>query len=379
MTRWMRTALLIGVANGFAAASVAQAAGWMAAPSLNVPRELFGAAVDECGNIWVVGGWNRNGGCNGAGPMVSSVEKLAFDPQTSSYAAQWELTGITLPTPRRFHSAVVSHGFLYVLGGIPTGDGESVDYLTHVDRYDLHGGSWSSTAVPPSGPRIDAAAVVDCRGRVWFIGGLDAEGNQTPTLSSVKIFDPARPDLGWQKGPALNQARQRLGATVDAKGRIWVTGGYVQGPDLHQHLQSIEWIDPCGSNSWTLLGSSLPNPTTNDDQCSIGADGRVYVVGGWISHYWFDRTLRFSPESGAMHVLSPIAHARSQHKLVLGRDKHIYAIGGDVVGCVSTTSVEKLNTAGRPCLDDGPGALDPVQPSLNEFVDTLLSQATIEP
>lgn len=30
--------------------------------------------------------------------------------------------------------------------------------------------------------------------------------------------------------------------------------------------------------------------------------------------------------------------------MVLGRDKYIYAIAGDVSGCVSTTSCEKLYT-----------------------------------
>lgn len=338
----------------------ANAADWAFAPGLNEPRQTFAAAVDECGNIWVLGGWNRTGGCSsGTGPMADSVEKLAFDG--SSYAAQWELTPIVMPTTRRNHSAVVSRGFIYVLGG---GDFGAEFPLAQVDRFDTLSGTWSSIAVPAmTEPRFDGAAITDSLGRIWSIGG---QPNNASFSDVVTIFDPARPELGWQTGPSLNQVRARCGCVLDRKGRIYVIGGYATGI----HVQTVERIDPCSESTWTVLPESLPEPTTNDDPAVLGADGRIYVVGGWKAHYWIDRVLRLDPENGVWETWSPLAEPRDLIRVVLGHDDYIYAIGGEVPGCVSTANVEKLYTGQLPCDINGDADVNGLD--IQPFVDAIL-------
>ncbi len=341
-------------------------ANWTPAPSLNVPRELFGAAVDECGNIWVVGGWNRNGGCNGGGPLVNNIETLVWGGH--SYSNQWEVTAITLPSPRYFHSVVVSRGFLYLLGGLDNTDGKVGEVpMAGVDRYDLVSGTWSDTAVPPTPtPRFDGAAIVDSRGRIWHIGGQDVAEYNLHALASVDIFDPARPELGWQTGPSMHNPRARFGCVIDRKGRIVVTGGFGAGG---AHLSSVERIDPCGSSQWVVLAESLPEPASNDDQASMGADGQVYVAGGWVGS-WTNRVIRLNSGTDTVQLWQSMIEARSQHRLVLGRDDFVYAIGGDVSGCVSTTSVEMLYT-GRPAGDvngDNEFNGDDIQPIVNALL-----------
>ncbi len=318
-------------------ATESPASEWEPAPTLNGPRLSSGAAADEYGNIWVLGGRNRTGGCSsGTGSMVDSVEKLSFDG--SSYAAQWELLPNVMPTTRMYHSVVISRGFIYVLGG---GEREALFPLAQVDRYDTISETWDSGTVPAmSQPRFEGAAIADSLGRIWSIGGRPDQANFS---DMVTVFNPAQPELGWQQGPSLNHARARFGCVLDRKGRIYAIGGYAASG---AHVQTVERLDPCGSNVWTVLPEQLPAPTTNDDQAVLGADGHIYVAGGW-SGYFLDRVIRLDPEGGTWETWSPLGAPRDHLRLVLGGDDHIYAIGGEVPGCVSTTNVEKLYTGPR--------------------------------
>ncbi len=312
----------------------AQATDWEAAPSLDEAREMFGAAVDECGNIWVAGGFMRTSGCSYAdGPVLDSIEVLEYDGE--SYATSWALAPTTMPTPRLYPAIAVANGFLYVIGGYET-LGEPVP-IGQVDRYDLTTGTWDTVGDPLTTPRYDHGCTVDRRGRIWVVGGVTASGAWTGT---VEIYDPVRPELGWQAGPELNQARARFGCVMDRKGRLYAIGGYVG----ESSLSSTERLDPCGSGEWEVLPSALPDPLSNGAKATLGGDGRIYVGGGWVPHHLTDRVLRLAPDGDTWQDYDPLIEARSQHELVLGHDGYIYAIGGDSCGCYSIPSVEKLYT-----------------------------------
>ncbi len=313
-----------------------EAAQWTTGPGLNDPRQYFGAAVDETGNIWALGGFNRTGGCCcGTGPVLDSIERLVFDGTT--YHAQWELMPIVMPTPRLAHSVVILGGSFYVLGGYP-GLGETLP-LAQVDRYDILSGNWNSSSVPPlPEPTSFGAAITDPLGRIWTIGGYSQAGWEN-VAASVWIFDPAQPEAGWVMGPPLNQPRVHFACALDLEGRINVIDGATVGG---VHVTTVERIDPCGSGSWAILDESPPGPTTLDDAAVLGADGHVYLAGGWISHRHTDRVVRLTSDSDTWEPWTPLTQARNAHNVVLGRDDHIYAIGGSIPGCNSTRSVEKL-------------------------------------
>lgn len=204
---------------------------WQPAPPLNQAREQFATGVDEHGNVWIFGGWNRTSGCSTAtGPMLDSVEKLSFDGV--SYGSEWELVSTVMPSPRRGHSVAITGNDIHVLGG---GDELFAQvFVSRVDTYNILSNTWSSTAVPPlNRPRYEGAAITDPLRRIWFIGGVPRGGNTGST--TVEIFDPAAPELGWQKGPALNQARSRFGCVRDYEGRLWVIGGFTD----NLHVQTV--------------------------------------------------------------------------------------------------------------------------------------------
>lgn len=358
---FMRFGLWMAVVPAIWLCQSARGDGWQAAPSLNVPNEWFGCAVDEFGTIWVVIGWNRTGGCSGSGPMVESIERLAYDGQ--SYPDQWELTSIVPPTPRRLHSMVISRGFIYIFGGYDNALGIPDEIpLATVDRYDILKETWSSWAVPPMcgpiKPTQDGGAIADRLGRIWVIGGQTAAGNGQYTTTAVEVFDPSRPELGWQQGPPLNHARARFGCVSDRDGRIFVIGGYGPGST---HIASVEYIDPLRSTEWTVLPAQLPDPVSNDAESAVGADGRIYVAGGWANNSLQSRVLSLDPAatSGVWEEEPAMSTPRTSHRIVLGHDGYIYAIGGDVSGCVSTTSVEKLNSNPPPCVHEPAGGVGP--------------------
>lgn len=347
-------------------ATTTLAASWEPAPSLNEARQDFAAAVDEAGNIWAVGGWDRTSGCGTAdGPVRNSVEVLYFDGQ--GYASAWAMTEITPPVARLYHCAVVSNGFLYLVGG--WGPALTSPPILAVDRYDTLTGSWSSTAVPSlPAPRIGSVAVADPVGRIWVIGG--AQSTTGNPVATVIIFDPARPELGWVSKPTMHEARKLCGTAVDRSGLICVTGGYTSFNPSLPNSRTMERIDPLRGGAWVLDESLLPEPVAVESSSAIGADGQIYVIGGWTG-YWTGRVSRFNPrcDSQGWVTYQALNLVRDAHRVVLGHDGYVYAIAGNSYGCLSVNSVERLFTGQEPGDINDDGVVD--FGDINPFVELL--------
>ena len=317
----------------------AVAAEWTPGPPMNGSRGFAASAVDPCGNIMVVGGMRRT---DPTQTILADIEVLAFDGL--DYSENWTTSNITLPIERFFHSAVVANGFLYVIGGARWGsDPNNAEPILAVDRYDFLAGTWSSNSVPPLPYSLIAhASVVDTLGRIWVIGG------QTPNdhfgvQAGCIVYDPARPSLGWQTMPSLNTARVNAGAVVDHMGRIWAIGGLANG--YVSHLDTVEVLDVCGGGGWTTITARLPAPASNSVQAVLGKDGHIYAIGGWIGGY-SNRVLRTNPRDGSATwtTWSSLGVARNEHSAVLGNDGVIYVTGGEAFNVQSQTSVETLNS-----------------------------------
>ncbi len=257
------------VLSASCAANLASPPAWQPAPPLNEAREAFGVVVDDFGNIYVLGGDNRTGGCSGGGSMVVTIEKLAFDPGTRTYADQWTVLPTMLPTARANFVAVIKDGFIYLIGGNLYGVPDP-PVIAQVDRYDLVTGSWDSVTVPPPNTlRTDYGAVVDRQGRIWIMGGRTLPSG-TPPLASTEVFDPVRPEPGWQYGPELNTGRTSCSCVMDAAGRLYAIGGY--NPVTGEHISSVERLDSCvdlgcqvGRARWKLDAASRePGPQLSE-------------------------------------------------------------------------------------------------------------------
>lgn len=298
---------------------------WQPEPPLLTARHAHGSCTDPCGNIYVLGGRQQP-----AFEDLDTVEKLAFDG--TSYDDSWAFM-TPMPTTRRHHAVVSVSGFIYVVGGV--GPGEQI--LGSVVRYDTTTDTWSSGVVPDLIlPRSSPSATVDRWGRIYVIGGTDG----TNFLTSVEVFDPARPGVGWTSGPELSEARAQAGAAVDKEGRVYAIGGYTAAG----HLSSVERFDPCGVDAAWSSVPEVPGVASQTDQAVTGADGRIYVGGGWLPGYT-DRVLAFDPDTDMWDICQPLSQARNNLSLVLGGNGRIFAVGGDVCcGPTSTDTVESFLT-----------------------------------
>ncbi|MFO0838032.1 MAG: hypothetical protein U1D55_05850 [Phycisphaerae bacterium] len=345
-----KTAFVGALVSAGLCVTAAAAPPWVGGPPLNHPRGFTASVVDHCGNILVFGGMQR---FSSAWPYytLGSVEVLSFNGQ--SYSPSWTMLGSTMPVERQMHTAVFANGFVYVLGGYRLGPNPvDVEPILQVDRYDLLTGQWDSSTVPPiPSPTICHTSIVDRIGRIWMIGG---EVPNVPNVRSEAIlFDPARPQLGWQTMPSLNTARSFARAIVDNAGRIRVIGGLSQGHAAQ--LDTVEMLDPCSGGGWVVLPGRLPHQGSQapiEGQATLGADGYIYVTGGWANNNYSSAVSRIDSRDplGSWSPWMSLGLARSEHTSVLGRDGRIYIIGGEAAGVVSQTNVETLYTG--QCLGD---------------------------
>ena len=179
-------------------------------------------------------------------------------------------------------------------------------------------------------------------------------GNGTPAvpgwLDTVEVYDPARPVNGWTVLPVtLHTGRVAHGAVTTPDGRIWAIGGEGGGPS-GTHLDSVEIYDPCNPALGWIPGPPITGPNSNNDSATLGADGNIYVAGGWLPGTT-DRVVRYSFRDEQWQEVDALAaRPRSRPAMVLGKNGHVFAIGG---GSKSGPfpDVESLNTV--PCYADG--------------------------
>jgi N-acetylneuraminic acid mutarotase len=109
-------------------------------------------------------------------------------------------------------------------------------------------------------------AAVALNGKIYALGG-----RWLNDLNSVEIYDPSIDQ--WTFGPAMEDARAGLGATV-MDGKIFVAGGELI--NTSKTLKSVEVFDPA-TKTWSFL-PSLPAPLHGVPLVAV--EGMLYVLGG---------------------------------------------------------------------------------------------------
>ncbi|MCZ6835954.1 MAG: hypothetical protein O7G85_09290 [Planctomycetota bacterium] len=318
------------------ASSFAQADQWTSGASLNQARGSFGAAVDWDGRIYAIGG--RIATC--VGTITDTVE--VFDSGVWSY-------GPSISSPRDGIASTGVNGFIYAIGG-----SNQIEPLTIVERLDttVSGSSWITIAQLNIPRTLPCIAVDDC-GRIYAIGGQTWDPSDTnntiEAMTSVERYDPARPELGWTLLPwQLNTGRLLAGCVAAEDGRIFVFGGQgftgIGGSGVH--LDSYEVFDPSNSAAgWTQFAQPIIGPNSNQDEATLGADGLVYIAGGWLPGF-SNRAVRYDPATDTWEMWDSIQTFRSEHRLITTKNGEVMVIGGTDVACTAytLTSTEILDT-----------------------------------
>lgn len=261
----------------------------------------------------------------------STVSVTVTDTDGGNTTAPTWNTASAVPTARFFLAAATGlDGRFYAIGGSSTG----TDFLTTLEARDPVTGTWATLASMPT-PRLALAAVTGLDGRIYAIGGIDFTGSSSDVLATVEAYDPA--SNTWATVASMPAPRAEMAAVLGADGRIYILGGEngLQGVD------STVFAYTPSSNTWTTL-SSMPTARYGL-AAAVGPDGTIYVIGGIQSLGPVTTVEAYHPTSDSWTTVAGLPQGISGLAAVTGPDGRIYAIGGFSSPGVGSSAVYAFN------------------------------------
>jgi hypothetical protein len=213
----------------------------------------FGAACSA--NFNSFGLWGGQAG-NSSSTALASYVYVSYDPT-------WPApTPLGLGTNLTQAAATWLSNGLVILGGL--GNVGTVGLTTVL--------SPSGLSLPPmTQPRYSHGAAY-AGGKLYAIGGLSS---MSP-ISSVEIYDPAVPNIGWASPTYAQLPYPVTNAAVAVVGNsIYVMGGVTAG---FAALGSVLVYDTANPTAGWVAGPSLPHVVSYASASSQG--GTIYLVGG---------------------------------------------------------------------------------------------------
>ncbi|MFO0829132.1 MAG: immunoglobulin domain-containing protein [Phycisphaerales bacterium] len=330
MLQFHRFSLVLSIATASALAGHAHAGTWEFAPSMPAPK-ASSFAVNFNGAIYVIGGapWMNGGDQDG------SVYKFTGGAWTSAAP----LTGMGPVLGQG--GGVDSLNRIIVFGGLTTPDGD----IAEGRAYEPVGGPYLTIPqVPVTIPPQNFGLAVDGQHRIYRLGG----GCDDCLVNYGGCVRYDATTNSWQALAYLPYTRSSMAATYDGQGHIWGFGGYTSF-GLPRIYDTIRYT--IATNTWETLGSLFLPVQTSDARAALGADGRVYMIGGLAGAYTGIPTSTVyvldptSPDP-VLTYAPPLNVARYDFAVALGNDNYLYVMGG-VGASGALSSVERLYTA--PC------------------------------
>ena len=231
----------------------------------NLPYGLYSyAAVSMDGLYYIIGGRTTS--------LTYSNAILAYNPSSNS----WDETLSPMATARRFHSAGVIGGKIYVAGGY------NGTLLASAETYDPDLDSWTDIASLPA-PRVNAADGV-YEGRFLVLAGGSSTSTSSPTNEAL-VYDVYSDT--WKMLP--NMTHQLYGAEGDGDGNdFWVVSGqtFINGIG-YTASEFTTLMDVCeptcaspvtGANfDWDPIDPWTNYPVTFSASADSGADPISYL------------------------------------------------------------------------------------------------------
>jgi len=251
--------------------------------------------------------------------LWGAVPPVAADTPASG---SWS-TVAPMPTARaNLASATSSDGRIYAIGGYDA-NGAS---LATVEAYDSKANGWTAVASLPTA-RDALAAVTAADGRVYAIGGESSPSNGVTT---VDVYDPHT--NAWTAAAAMATARWGLTAATGSDGSIYVAGGCTGTPcDPAHFLNTVEAYNP-STNTWRTVA---PMPTSRVYAQAVSTtDGHIIVLGGCCkvtgaSGAALTETVEeYTISTNTWGTVAALPAPRFSFAAVTGHDGRIYAIGG---------------------------------------------------
>jgi hypothetical protein len=191
--------------------------------------------------------------------LHSVAEVLRFDPKTSAWTALKPL-----PKPRSSHDAVVVGDTLYVAGGWRLSGSTKGDWDVGALSLDLADSHADWQVLPDPGFRRRALSIGTAGGKVYVIGGINADRDVVPTVS---VYDPQT--KRWSEGPDLpGKDKDAFGVQVTSAGGFL----YANGMDGAIHRLSSS------GTAWETVGNARTRSFLH--RLAPLGDDRLILIGG---------------------------------------------------------------------------------------------------
>jgi N-acetylneuraminic acid mutarotase len=281
---------------------------WRQVAVMPEPVARPAAATGRDGNIYVFGGIGASAVSNGT---------FIYHPRTNTWTE-----GANMPTAREGAQAItLPDGRIVVIGGEARGTtgGCSSDLcqdgtvFAAVEEYAPATNTWRTLA-PLMTQRYRFAAVF-YRGHIYALGGVDGR----EVLSRVETYDPRTNT--WSYAPPLPQPERAPAAAVVPGGHLIVMGG--DNGNSQTGLYSNTFI--FDGTSW-ISGASMPQ-ASEDMPATVGADGLIYVVGGYDAGY-LSTVQAYNTHTNTWALAAPLPNGTATMGLATAANGQIYAFGG---------------------------------------------------
>jgi uncharacterized repeat protein (TIGR03803 family) len=200
------------------------------------------------GNVYIVGGFETNGGSPVGNNQV-------YNPTTNAWT-----TAAAIPTPVYGAASAVVGPNLYVIGGY---EGSSATPTNLVQVYNSNTNAWSTAAAMPTA-RGSVTAVLEA-GAIYALGG----NGSTPQLNNVEQFVSST--ATWTEEAPLINGKSDLSAGVLGTTIVAADGFTASGDTGDNESYNVS------TNTWSSLTAD-PNP--RNASCSGAMLGLLYVAGG---------------------------------------------------------------------------------------------------
>ena len=373
--------------------STSAAAGeWRTVAPLPHPRWFHMAGVGSDGRIYAYGGYVRAAGRREYGVGEFAID--IFDLFDNSWQQGPAITSLKYETFKRITRGRLDEDGTENLETIYRKRVETIrlnrevpsgraDPLAHPMwpmtaywlPFESDRGMWAELAIGPRSPGLSGGELLEVRpegpawyrytptlatssdGLVYITGGSARpakEPNAQPEISTaVEVWDARTNE--WRELAPMRHARMLHAAAVDRQGRLFVFGGTeTDGMTAcgrnesreermscdarsretqrlsNRSLASVEMYDPETKRWSERAPMPIPRQAMGAD---LGADGRIYVVGGAPS-YTHPRPMAvveiYDPERDTWETGPSLRYRRRSHAVVATPEGRIYAIGGFV-------------------------------------------------
>jgi N-acetylneuraminic acid mutarotase len=215
-----------------------------------------------------------------------------------------------------FPAVTGSDGKIYAIGGCFSGSCGSPDFLASVEVYDPATNLWADLPTGLPGGRGYLAAAADDGGHIYVLGGEGNPGASTePFVYSIATGT-------WTQLPSMPSSNSDMGAAVGPDGRVYAIGGF-RGSRL------VQVYDP-SSHTWS---EAAPLPTRVQDPMVVTLGARLYVIGGYNAQHTKDEGMlralfAYDPTTDSWQRLQRMHLPRAWGGAAVGADGRIYVVGG---------------------------------------------------